>query len=66
MTYLLQSPSGAIATFQAIGGDSMAFSDGRDVVELPIADARKVWAALLICQWQRIDTEALLIWQGIC
>lgn len=66
MSYLLQSPSCAIATFQTIGDGAMAFSDGRDTVELPTADARKVWRALLLCQWQRIDREALLIWQGIC
>lgn len=65
MTYLLQSPAGEIASFQAIGADSMAFASGRDTVELTTANARKVWRALLLCQWQRIDTEALLIWQGI-
>jgi hypothetical protein len=65
MTYHLQSPAGEIAAFQQIAAEQMAFICGRDTVELPTVDARKVWKALLLCQWQRIDTEALLIWQGV-
>lgn len=65
MTFHLQSPAGDLATFQDIGGGSMSFVCGRDVVELPVADARKVWQALCLCQWQRIDADALLIYQGI-
>lgn len=63
MTYYLQSPAGEIAAFQAIGGDSMALVSGRDIVELATADARKVWKALLLCQWQRIDQTGLTLWQ---
>lgn len=63
MSHLLQSPAGEIATFQQISEGMISFACGRDVVELQTADARKVWQALLLCQWQRIDSEALLIWQ---
>ena len=42
MTYHLQSPSGAIATFVAYANGIVSFSDGRDTVKLPTADARKV------------------------
>lgn len=65
MTYRLQSPAGEIATFQQITQDLMAFGDGRDNVELTVPNARKVWQALRLCQWQPIDGDALLIWQGL-
>ena len=63
MTYYLQSPAGEIAIFDQIASDAMAFVCGRDTVELPTADARKVWKALLLCQWQRIDQTGLTLWQ---
>ena len=63
MTYLLQSPAGEIAAFQQIAAEQMSFICGRDTVELPIVDARKVWKALMLCQWQRIDQTGLLLWQ---
>jgi len=64
MTHLLQSPAGEIASFQQITEGMISFACGRDVVELPTTDARKVWSALLLCQWQRIDQTGLLLWQG--
>lgn len=64
MTYHLQSPSGAIATFVAYSNGIVSFSDGRDTVKLPTADARKVWKALLLCQWQRVDGMDLTLWYG--
>ena len=64
MTFYLQSPAGDVATFQMIGGDVMSFVSGNDVVELTIPNARKVWRALLLCQWQRIDDDALMIYRG--
>ena len=64
MTYHLQSPSGAIATFVAFSDGTVSFSDERDTVELSTADARKVWKALLLCQWQRIDGMDLTLWHG--
>ena len=63
MTFYLQSPAGDIATFQAITADLMSFVSGNDIVELSVPNARKVWRALLLCQWQPIDPDALLIYQ---
>ncbi len=64
MTFYLQSPAGDVAIFQTIGGNDMSFVIGNDVVELTIPNARKVWRALLLCQWQRIDDDALMIYRG--
>ena len=65
MTFYLQSPAGDLATFQTIGDGAMLFACGRDCVEMTIVNARKVWKALLICQWQRVDQDAVLLWKGI-
>jgi hypothetical protein len=57
--YYLQSVSGDIALFEMIADDIMAFVCNNAIVELNVADARKVWRAFRICQWQPIDHEAL-------
>ena len=65
MTYYLQSPSGALAVFRAFANGTVTFSDGREkTVKLPTADARKVWKALLLCQWQWVDAMDLTQWHG--
>jgi hypothetical protein len=65
MTYTLQSPAGDIASFQQISEGMISFAFGDDVVEMPTIDARKVWKALLLCQFQRIDQTGLLLWKGL-
>jgi hypothetical protein len=64
MAFYLQAPSGTIATFEQLATDRMVFACGPDVVELTLEDARKVWKALLICQYQPTDREAVLLHQG--
>ena len=51
-TFVLESPAGDLAVFRKVA-DFMTFEIGNDIVELSIPDARKVWKALLLCQWQR-------------
>lgn len=65
MTFHLQSPAGNVASFEQITDDLMSFVSGNDIVELPIADARKVWQALRLCQWQPLDRDALLRYVGV-
>lgn len=65
MTFHLQSPSGDFASFERITDDLMSFVCGNDIVELTVADARKVWQALRLCQWQPIDRDALLRYVGV-
>lgn len=59
MTFYLQSPAGDVASFERIADDLMSFVCNNAIVELNVADARKVWRAFRICQWQPIDYEAL-------
>jgi hypothetical protein len=61
--HYLQSVSGEIAQFEMISDDIMAFICNKDIVELNIVDARKVWRAFRICQWQPIDREALELYR---
>ena len=65
MTFYLQSPAGDVASFERIADDLMSFVSGNDIVELSIADARKVWQALLLCQFQPLDRDALLRYVGV-
>jgi hypothetical protein len=51
MTHTLESPAGDLATFQQVA-DFIVFTIGNDIVELSVEDARKVWKALTLCQWQ--------------
>jgi hypothetical protein len=51
VTHTLESPAGDLATFQQVA-DFIVFTIGNDIVELSVEDARKVWKALTLCQWQ--------------
>ena len=62
MTHYLQSPSGDLAAFEAVYEGWMALVMGGSVVEIPISDARKVWQALRLAQWQQADREAIALW----
>jgi hypothetical protein len=65
MTFHLQSPAGNVASFERIGDDLISFVSGNDIVELTLPDARKVWQALRLCQWQPLDRDALLRYVGV-
>ncbi len=65
MTFHLQSPAGNVASFEQITDSMMSFTSGDDIVELTVLDARKVWQALLLCQWQPLDRDALLRYVGV-
>jgi hypothetical protein len=65
MTFHLQSPAGNVASFEQITDSMMSFTSGSDIVELTLPDARKVWQALRLCQWQPLDRDALLHWVGV-
>ena len=63
MAFYLQSPAGDIATFEK-HDTFMVFANCGSVVELPVADARKVWQALQLCQYQQVDREAVHLYQS--
>lgn len=63
MAFYLQSPAGDIATFEK-HDTFMVFACGSDVIELPVADARKVWHALTLCQYQQVDREGVQLYQS--
>ena len=65
MTFHLQSPAGNVASFEQITDSMMSFTSGDDIVELTVLDARKVWQALRLCQWQPLDRDALLRYVGV-
>jgi hypothetical protein len=65
MTFHLQSPAGSVASFEQITDSMMSFTSGDDIVELTVPDARKVWQALRLCQWQPLDRDALLRYVGV-
>jgi len=65
MTFHLQSPAGNVASFEQITDSMMSFTSGDDIVELTVPDARKVWQALRLCQWQPLDRDALLRYVGV-
>ena len=53
MTYILESPAGVLAVFQEVCDFMAVTIGGSGTVEMTKGDARKVWKALTLAQWQR-------------
>ena len=52
MIYTLESPSGVLAVFQEVCDFMAVTIGGAGTVEMTKKDARKVWKALTLAQWQ--------------